>query len=357
MTEILSKDVYAPYCEVKIKGKTLPDTALISVSVDENLDTPAAFELTFNETMDVETQQFTWLESPYIEPGNLVDIYFGYVDKKNKKALISGTIKAINPGFQSSGTPGLTVAGYDISHKMKKKVTGFNGVEVKYSDIAKEIAGKYKLGTSGVEDSGKKHDKVEREKGEKDYELLRRLANDLDFEFFIQGKDLYFRKPGDGKKQVKTFQLGQNLISFSPRLSMAPLVHEVEVTGWDVKAKKTIKETVKLEDVAKKNDTKTLLKRFIRDSEGLEAEKIENKPLRTKEEARKKAEVALKKALKPFIEGDLECIGDPLLRAGDNVEIKGVGTLFSGLYYIKSARHSFGENGYRTTLGVRRNVL
>lgn len=357
MTEILSSDVYAPYCEVKIKGKVLPDTALISVSVDENLDSPAAFELTFNESIDVESQQFTWLESPYIEPGSPVDIYVGYVDKKNKNPLISGTIKAINPGFQASGTPGLTVTGYDISHKMKKKVTGFNGVEVKYSDIAKEIAGKYHLGTSGVEDSGKKYNKVERKEGEKDYAMLHRLAKKLDFEFFVRGKTLYFRKPGDGKKQVKTFQLGKNLISFSPRLSMASLVHKVEVTGWDVKAKKTIKETVKLEDVAKKNDTKALLKRFIRDSEGLEAEKIEDKALRSKEEARKKAEVALKKALKPFIEGELECIGDPLLRAGDNVEIKGVGTLFSGLYYIKSAKHSFGGNGYRTTLGVRRNVL
>ena len=65
----------------------------------------------------------------------------------------------------------------------------------------------------------------------------------------------------------------------------------------------------------------------------------------------------LKKAVNTFIQGDLECIGDPELRTGSKIEIGGIGTLFSGSYYVTSTRHTFDDTGYRTTLGVRRIIM
>jgi uncharacterized protein involved in type VI secretion and phage assembly len=53
----------------------------------------------------------------------------------------------------------------------------------------------------------------------------------------------------------------------------------------------------------------------------------------------------------------VECIGDITLRPGNKIEINGVGKLFSGLYYISSAKHTYNESGYRTTLGVRRIIF
>lgn len=359
MPELLNADVYAPYFEVEIEGKPLPSTAVISVSVDENLEEPGKFEITFNENLDIETQQFTWLESPLINPGNKVKIYMGYAHKKSKQKdlFISGTIKALTPSFQSSGIPGLTVEGYDQSHNMQKKMTGFNGNEVKYSDIVKEIAGKYGLNTSKVDDSGKKEDKVERKKGEKDYAMLRRIANNLNFEFFVRGDKLYFRKSNAGKKKKVVFEFQKNLLGFNPRLSMASLVNKVEVSGWDEKAKKKIKESVTANEVTKSSDTADILKKFIKASEGTDPKIVETRSINTRDDAKKKAEVELKKSLNSFIEGSLECVGDPELRAGENIEIKGIGKLFSGDYYIKTARHSFDDSGYKATLEVRRNVL
>ena len=58
-----------------------------------------------------------------------------------------------------------------------------------------------------------------------------------------------------------------------------------------------------------------------------------------------------------YISGPLECIGDPDIRPGKCIDIERVGKLFSGKYYIKSAKHTFDINGYRTSLEVRRVVV
>lgn len=355
MTEILNPDIYAPYYIVDIEGTKLPDDSIISVSVEESLDAPAKFEITLNEGLDIDTQQFRWLDNPNTDPGKKVKISFGYAGKK-KYDLLEGVIKALAPGFQSTGVPSLSIQGFDFSHAMQKKMNDFNGKDVKFSDIASEIAKKNNL-TPKVEDSGQKKKKVERKKDEKDYDLLRRLANEAGFEFFVREKALHFRKPKDNAKAIRTYKFRENLVGFSPRLSLSQLINEVVVTGYDEKTKKSIKEKVTLAQITKKADLGNILKKFIKNADGLEPKKIEFKALKSKEVAKKKGEVALRKAINTFITGDLECIGDPELRVGNCVEIEGIGELFSGDYYILTTKHSLSSSGYKTTVGIRRNVL
>jgi uncharacterized protein len=356
MIEILSRDVYAPYYQVVIEGQQLPADAIISVTVEESLDAPAKFEIVMNEGMDIKTQQFLWLDNAIVSPGNKVKISFGYAGKK-KHELFSGAIKALAPGFQSTGIPSLKLEGFDLTHTMQKRMTDYNGTEVSYSDIAAEIGGKYGLGTGGVERTEPKQKKVERKKDEKDYAFLRRMAEEEHFEFFIRDDTLYFREPKDHQEPMQTFQYEKNLVGFNPRLSMSTLINEVIVTGWNEKTKEAIKENVALSDVSRDQKMVGILKKFIESSDGLEPKKIEYKAIKSKEEAKKKGEVELKKSINTFIRGDLECIGDPELRTGIGIKIQGIGQLFSGNYYILTARHIFSESGYKTTLGLRKTVL
>jgi phage protein D len=355
MSEILSQDIYAPYFAVEIEGTTLPEDSIMSLSVDENLEAPAKLEIILNEGMDIDTQSFKWLDNDLIDPGKKVKAFFGYAGKE-KKELFAGTIKALNPSFQATGIPSLTLEAFDYSHKMQKKMTPFNGQEVSFSDIATELAGVYGLKISGIENTGTKHKKVERKKDEKDYALLKRLAMEVDFEFFVRSDTLYFRKPQDQSKAIMIFELDKNFVSFSPRLSVSTLVNEVIVTGWDVKTKKKIKESVTLTDVIKNSEMKKTIEKFIQSADGLDPKKVERKALESKEDAKKAGEVEIKKSLDTFIQGDLESAGNPEIRCGNNVDLVGLGKLFSGSYYIKSSKHSFSGSGYMTSLGLRRNV-
>ena len=192
MEAVISSHIYAPTFQIDIVGETLSPLAVTNVSVEEDLKEPAKFDIVLNEGIDPTTQKFTWLDNPVLDPGNKVEIYFGYVKDKTVN-FITGTIKSLTPSFPSTGIPTLTVGGFDLSHQMKKKKTKTKYENVTYTDIAKEIAKNYNLKPGKIDDSGKKHETVEMEKDEKDYKFLQKLADKAGFEFYVRGENFILR--------------------------------------------------------------------------------------------------------------------------------------------------------------------
>lgn len=354
--EISSAEIYAPAFSVywADTGNAIPKNEITGLEVDEDLESPGMFRISFNETFDLKTQQFRWLDDKSIAPGTMLIASFGYAFPR-KESQIRGRIKALSPGLLAGGPPTLTVEGYDLSHDLKKAHSQLNLNEVTYSDVAREIARQNKLDPSGVEDSGMgSSDRIERKVNEKDYDFLKRLAKDLEFEFFIRNKILYFRKPDDGRRGSIDFQYYINIISFTPRMSAANVVNEVRVTAWNKKDKERISETAELSEII----TSIGIPGFadiVKESQGTRLSvKIEGRVVRSREEAKTIALSELKKRNIGFITGTLECVGNPELRPGTPINIVKLGERFSGTYYITKSRHVFGDNGYRTTLEIRR---
>jgi hypothetical protein len=50
-------------------------------------------------------------------------------------------------------------------------------------------------------------------------------------------------------------------------------------------------------------------------------------------------------------------IGLPSMRAKQNIEMRGVGRKFSGVYYVEAVRHRIDSGGYSCELTLRRNAL
>jgi len=358
----VNTDCYAPTFDVEIQGQILSRDEVISMDIDESIEKPAMFTLSLNEMKDIDTQKLVWLDNKkyLIMPGNEVFFSFGYPALKGK---FMGTIKGLTPSFPSSGVPTLKVEGYDYSHDLQKSKTDvkskFKDKKVKYSDVAKEIAENNLLDSAGVENTVKEYPSVKRRKNEKDYALLKRLAGKIGYEFFVREEILYFRKPKDNKKKDKEsfiFEFGKNIISFNPRLTTAPTVNEVKVTGWNQKTKKPIEATAKISEIISNVGIQDF-DMLVEKAEGKKTKKkIEGRVVGSEDEAKNIAVTELKRANNGFISGTLECIGNPKLRPGVNIEIKklGGGDLFNGMYYIKGARHSFSDSGYTTTLEVRR---
>ena len=77
----LNLDFYAPFFSIKIGGKPQPElkNAVISLEVDENLESASMFTMNINEGLDIKTQKFTWLDSKLLAPesGEDVEIYIG----------------------------------------------------------------------------------------------------------------------------------------------------------------------------------------------------------------------------------------------------------------------------------------
>ncbi len=355
-TAISGMDIYAPVFKVKSNGEEYPaKESILNIEIDEDLETPAMFRISLNEELNIQTQLFRWLDDDKIKPGTELEILFGYASS-NKQTMIKGRIKALTPGFQSTGNPTLSIEGYDFSHDMQKTAKKFTDKEVAYSTIAQEIARNNGL-TAKVDSTEKPHNKVERIKNEMDYGLLRRLSNEIGYEFFVRNKELYFRKPKDDLKGDFTFEFRKNFLNFNPRMTAAALVNEVHVTAWNSKDKKSISESATINDIKSSvgiPDFDTVVEK----SQGAKVDvKLEGRLVCSQEEAKDLAKAELKRRNKGFIEGTLECIGDPQLRPGITVNIEKVGKRFSGVYYITKATHSIGDEGYKTTITVRRSVL
>ncbi len=99
------------------------------------------------------------------------------------------------------------------------------------------------------------------------------------------------------------------------------------------------------------------LRQLIAASEGSEPKRIESETLSSEDEAKDIAKRELKKTINSFITGTMECIGDVGLRPGNSIKIEGLGEMFSGYYYITSAKHTLGDSGYKTTPVVRRIIV
>ncbi|MFZ3167945.1 MAG: hypothetical protein WA130_10055 [Candidatus Methanoperedens sp.] len=343
--------IYVPVFKVKLNKNFLPRESITGIEIEEDLEKPTLFRISLNEEINMDTQQFNWLDNDLIKPGTEAIISFGYA-MSEKQGLIRGRIKALSPGFLSSGIPTLSIEGYDLSHDLQNSYKGFEGEDLTYSMVAQKIADNNKLKPDGVESADLTHPKVERRTNENDYATLRRLSSEIGFEFFVRDDILYFRQPRDNTSEEFTFEFRKNFISFNPRMTTASLANEVSVSSWYGKDKEDILETASISDI--KNSMKIQdFDSIIEQSQGKKISvKMEGRVVRSKKEAKDLAITELKKRNKRFIEGSLECIGDPKLRPGITVKIEKVGKKFSGIYYVTRAKHSIGDGGYKTTLDV-----
>jgi len=152
-----------------------------------------------------------------------------------------------------------------------------------------------------------------------------------------------------------TFELkwGSSLVDFKPTLTTANQIKSVTVKGWDRKTKKAISETVTLDDkeLVKVNGD---LHKLLKSCDLREAHEVEE-PVFTKKEARKKAVAILLDRHKEMVKASATCIGLPDLRAGQRVQIEGVGCRLSGTYFVTDTTHTINDSGYLTRFNARRD--
>jgi len=355
-----NSNFYAPRFEVEIEGKKLAvdvSKQIISLEIEEKLDEGASFAFTMNDEFNMTTQEFRWLDDPLFKEGNKVSIKMGYgSDLYN---MIIGKITRIEPSFFSGEVPTLTIRGEDLAlDYLKKKTPERTFVDKKYSDIARTIASE--AGLLPVVDETGKADHNTKKKNDESYLAFLKVLKDKAgvYQFDIDGRTMYFVKPGDSKKEILTLELKKDIISFRPSLKTTGLVTEVEVRGHNrndprnpiIGRAKIGSENI--QEPGKKTGSQIAKERY-----GDVKKVISNLVVTSKEQAEAKAKSELNRASDGLIEGDGECIGLPQLRKGINIRLEKMGKRFSGKYYVKSTTHTIDDGGYRTRFTAKRNAI
>ena len=359
-------EFFAPTFSVRVGGEELVRDALVAVTQVESelvLGGASRFNFTVVNAYDIEKRAF------FTERGrNLLDILtfgaevevcMGYGDARSTPRIVSGLVTEITTNFPESGTPELTVAGYDHGFPLTLGKSSRTWTKSRDSDAVHEIASFHNLDAQ-IESTTEQHNQIE-QNNESDWEFLKKLADRNHFELFVdEKKKLHFHKPSDRSDAVVRLAWGEGLLSFKPEANLAGQISKVEVRGWNPKTKETIVGKASAGEESgldgKSSSAGSRLKKFIKDPDKQPVLRL-RQPVFTQAEANARAKAALNEKAKQFLTGDAETLGLPELRPDRNVQLDNLGAQFSRVYYVQSATHKVDANGYRTRFKVKETAL
>ena len=195
---------------------------LISVEVDQHSHLPHMF------TIHLYDPELDFLGSGPFDLTKEVEIIGEAVDGSTFQ-MIKGEITALEPEFASGAVAELVIRGYDKAHRLFRETKSKSFLNIKDSDLASQMAGGAGL-SAQVDATSTVYDHLYQD-NQTDLAFLMQRAWRIGYECFVQEGKLYFRKPpssGSGP----TLKWGENLIAFSPRVTLAEQVDEVLVKGF-----------------------------------------------------------------------------------------------------------------------------
>jgi phage protein D len=382
---------YVPRFEIVASGASISDTVIrdvLQVTYKDSLKEIDSFEFTVNN-WDAQSRRFKYVGSETtasLSPGapeaqryklfepcaRTFELRMGYGSKLT--SITQGDVTTLEPTFPSSGPATLSVRALNVLHRLRGKQHSQHWRNKRESDIAKSIktlndpATKRKL-TVRVSDKAlsKEHqlDYVAQD-NQYDIDFLFQRARLAGYVVFIDVKTrpngkveqfLYFGPSNDKHPLIRhvTYELewGRSLVDFKPVLSIANQVKSVEVRSRNQESNRPISAKVDIKDrnIGVNQDLLDLLTQ-----PGCEAREhvVTNEPQPTPQQAERRARAILSDKLKEMVTTQGTSVGLPDLRAGQRVTIKGVGSRFSGLYFVTETTHTINSSGYTTRFSARR---
>lgn len=382
---------YVPQFKVRIEGSGLDDDVvrdIVQVTYRDSITEIDSFELTVNNWDPVAaTFKYVGAETPeslrsgtqqsrlqrLFEPSRKrVEVWMGYLDAL--QLMVTGHFTTMEPSFPSGGGPTLTVRGLNVLHELRCKRYTTTWTGRKDSQIANEIddlrdKGKKRFPLPIVTEPGvlKSEPVLDyvAQRSQYDIDFLLSRARQRGYVVFVKEPDdqnpkqrLYFG-PSEGGQGLSlrrvTYELewGRSLIEFKPTLSTAAQVASVTVAGWNRRTRRQIRGTATLADSTIRCN-RDLFDLLEQGQACAREEQVVNEPVYTESQARQRAHAILTDRTKEILKASGSTVGLPNLRAGQRLRIVGLGSRFSGDYFVTETTHTIGDGGYTTRFNARR---
>jgi len=339
---------------LKIGGRKASQEVMNSldyIEVDDSLLLPDMFSIRLRDP------SFKWTGSDEFELGKSVEITAQGEGSTSK--LLTGEITAIEPDFSKVVAPAVVIRGYDQSHRLHRAKQTKTYVQTTDSDIVQTIAGECGL-RARVDSTREVHEYICQD-NQTDMEFLQSRAQGVGYRLYVEDGTLYFRKAPETEPQTPVLEWGTNLLEFGGRMTTAQQVTEVTVRSWDPKTKKEIigRATTPQDtpQVGERRSGGEVVKRAF----NIESKEIiTNRPQPTQAASDAAAQSVCDEIGNAFIQAEGTCSGNPAVRAGAMVELKGIGEKFSGRYRVTHAVHRYENRTYTTRFeisGYRANTV
>jgi phage protein D len=328
----------------ELSGELL--SAVEGVTLEDEINLPAMFTFKFN-TVDFFKGDWRGVDLKTFKVGDIVKISMG-IDSTVE--MMTGEITALDYTFGDSSF--VEVRGYDRLHRLRFGTMRRSFKDMKDSDIASKVASDVSL-SPNVDDTGTIQPYIF-QNNQTNYEFLLERANRIGYEMLVDDKKFIFRKSQEDKTPEVTLQYGIDLINFSARINTLTEGSKIEVRGWNVKDKEEITSSATKGSENSKMKGKESGYEMSEKAFTASAVSVVDDLIIDSKDAENIAKAKYNLNLQEFVTGEGICGGNPKIRAGKTIEIKGLGDRLSGTYYVASTVHSLSEGAYTTTFRVRR---
>ena len=257
------------------------------------------------------------------------------------KTVFDGDIVAVDADFGHGGIT-LGIRALDRSHKLmrNRKVRVFKKQTV--GDAVKKILQENGLRAGKFDRTGPQQEWLQQD-NETDWEFIWRQARNLNFWVLTEGDKVDFVAAGEpATKTTIAVEWPETIAAFHPRVTGVQQVKTVTASAWDPKSKQLLGTSA---TTPKQLAEIGLTRKKVSDDLSGGQIHISNSSATTQDEVKQLAQGTLDRVANAYVEADAHIPGNPDVKAGVTLDVKGVGQQFSGKYVVGTVRHTFRGGG------------
>ena len=353
MTEeaiLTQSPIYTTHPVVEVDGQTdqMIQTLLTAMDLTESDQGLSALELQFENSATVNNQgndyAFEYSDNDLLSLGKSISIRAG--DHHDPQELFQGRISGLEMIVEADLQPKLIVLAEDALQKARlSRHTRLHGAGT-VGSIAESIAADLGLNASVSGLDQAVDDQMQL--NQSDLAFLRTLIRRFDAELQIVDDQLVIAPRRDIRRSELTLELGSQLLTARILADLSHQVNRVTYAGFDVEAGQEIQtESNASADLGPGRGQTGA--QFLERAFGERSEHLAQLFAQNDTEAQALVNAAYSDRARRFVCAEGLAVGNPNIRVGTHVSLRGLGPRFDNTYYVTRTHHSFNTaQGYQT---------
>ena len=287
---------------------------------------------------------------------DLLDFGKAFKIKLGTDTIFDGRITGLEAHFPEGRSPELNVLAEDRFQDLRMTRRTRTFVDVKDADVISQIASEYGL-TPNVDVTGPQY-RVLAQVNSSDLAFLRERVRAIDAELWMDGSTLYAKSRTKRGGNALEIIYGHDLRSFSVLADLAGQRTSVTASGWDVASKDGLHYEATDSLLGGELNGDSSGANILASALGKRKEALVHTVPLSSDEVKAHAEAYFKMSARRFVVGRGIADANSQLQVGNYVNLKSLGPLFSGKYYLSEVMHLFdGAHGIRTEFTAERPGL
>ena len=336
---------------IVVDGQAKPDLdgGLLRMQIAENTNGLYRCEAAFSNLGDKDGgSNFLYFDRKTLDFGKAFQI------KLDEDVIFDGKITALEACFPEGQAPEITVLAEDRFQdlRMTRRTRAFT--DLSDSDLMNQIATDHGL-RADVSVTGPSY-KLLAQINQSDLAFLRERARSIDAELWMDGSTLNAR-PRTSRSNAGAIELthGAKLHEFTVIADAAGQRTSVTVGGWDVASKSELKFEATESTISGELNGDASGASILQSAFGARKESVVHTVPLTSQETQAEAEAYFKMCARRFVVGRGVAETTSKLRVGAYVDLRELGPLFNGKYYLAAVKHVFDlTKGMRTEFVAER---